>query len=236
MTASYELYYWPMIPGRGEVIRLVLEDAGATYRDVAREQGIDAVLDVREGELGEPRPFAPPVLRHGALVLSQSAAIVRYLAERHGLAPPTEEGRALAQQHFLGWSDLLLEAHDTHHPLAVGLTYEEQRDAARLRAEHFLADRLGKWLQHFERVVTHGDGQHLATGFTYPDLMARVVLRGLEHAFPKAFAAHAPSIPALLALARRVEARPNVAAYLASPRALPFNEHGIFRHYPELDA
>ncbi len=235
MAPPYELYYWPTIPGRGEVIRLVLEDAGVPYRDVAREEGIDAVLAARKGKLGEPRPFAPPVLRHGSLVLSQSAVIVRYLAERHGLAPDSDGERAIAQQHILGWNDLLGEVHDTHHPISVGLPYEDQRDAAKLRAGHFLDGRLGTWLQHFERVVEHGEGQHLAPAISYPDLMARVVLRGIEHAFPNAFATHRPRIPQLLALIERVEARPNIAAYLASPRALPFNEHGIFRHYPELD-
>lgn len=224
-----------MIPGRGEVIRLILEEAGAEYHDVARDQGMDAVQDVRKGELGEPRPFAPPVLRHGELVLSQSAAIARYLAERHDLAPHSDEGRALAQQHFLGWSDLMLEVHDTHHPLSPALTYEEQRDAAQVRAKHFVSERLGKWLEHFERVIVEGDGQHLAPELSYPDLMARVVIRGIEHAFPAALAKHRPHIPGLLALVQRVEARPNLAAYLASPRALPFNQHGIFRHYPKLD-
>lgn len=235
MTEPYALYYWPVLPGRGEVIRMLLEDVGADYRDVGREEGFEAIVSARKGQLGGPRPFAPPILAHGALVLSQSSVIARYIAERHGLAPSDEAGRLFAEQHFLGWSDLMVETHDTHHPIALGLHYEDQQDAARERAKHFLADRLGSWLQHFEHVVAQS-GVHVGARVTYPDFMACFVLRGLEYAFPKAFAAHEASMPALVALRERIEARPRVAAYLASNRAMPFNEHGIFRHYSELEA
>ena len=44
-----------------------------------------------------------------------------------------------------------------------------------------------------------------------------------------------PTLPRLQALRAAVEAHPRVAAYLASPRRIPFNQHGIFRYYPELD-
>ena len=40
----YELYYWPSIQGRGEFIRLTLEEAGADYVDVARKS--DDVVEV----------------------------------------------------------------------------------------------------------------------------------------------------------------------------------------------
>lgn len=235
MSDTYELYYWPVLPGRGEVIRMLLEDAGAAYRDVGREEGIQAVLAARKGELGGARPFAPPVLKHGDLVLSQSSVIARYIAERHGLAPADETGRLLAEQHFLGWSDLMVETHDTHHPIALGLHYEDQREAAKLRSKHFLAGRLGTWLRHFEHVVSQAGGVHVGADVTYPDLMARFVLRGIEYAFPTAFATQREHIPSLMTLMERVEARPKLAAYLASERAMDFNEHGIFRHYPELE-
>ncbi|MEM6294882.1 MAG: glutathione S-transferase [Myxococcota bacterium] len=236
MREPYELYYWPMLPGRGEIVRMILEDAGVAYRDVAREEGIPAVVEARRGALGGTKPFAPPVLKCGDLVLSQTAVIVRVLAERHGLAPDDEVDRLLAQQHVLGWSDLMVECHDTHHPIALRLTYEEQAEAAKERARHFRESRLGPWLTHFEGIVRSGGGVHVGGRICQADLMARLVVRGLAHAFPRAFAALQPEIPGLLALAERVEARPNLAAYLASDRALSFNAHGIFRHYPELDA
>lgn len=235
VSTPYDLYYWPVLPGRGEVIRMILEDAGVAYRDVARDEGFAAITAVREGALGEPRPYAPPVLKHGDLVLSQSAVIARYLGERHGLASSDERGRLLTQQHFLGWSDLMAETHETHHPIAVGLHYEEQRDAAKERAHHFLANRLGSWLDHFERIVSHGEGHQVPGVMTYADFMARFVIRGIEYAFPSTFDRHRPQIPSLLSLTERVEARPALAAYLVSDRCLAFNEHGIFRHYPELD-
>lgn len=235
MSDTYALYYWPVLPGRGEIIRMLLEDAGAAYRDVGREEGFGVIVSARKGELGGARPFAPPILQHGELVLSQSSVIARYIAERHGLAPSDHRGRFLAEQHFLGWSDVMVEVHDTHHPIALGLHYEDQRDAAKERTRHFLADRLGTWLQHFEHIVTQGGGVHVGETITYPDFMARFVLRGIEYAFPRAFSEHRERIPSLLALRDRVEARPQLAAYLASDRAMAFNEHGIFRHYPELE-
>ena len=235
MDDTYALYYWPMLPGRAEALRLILEDAGAPYRDVAREDGIPAVMTARSGELGTPRPYAPPVLVHGELVLSQSAVIARYLAGRHGLEPDDLAGKLHAEQHFLGWTDVMGEVHETHHPIATSQTYEEQRDAARQRAQRFREDRLGPWLAHFEGVVSAAGGTHVPGAITYPDFLARVVLRGLEYAFPQTFARHRASISTLLALVEQVEQRPGIAAYLASDRALAFNEHGIFRHYPELD-
>jgi glutathione S-transferase len=45
-----------------------------------------------------------------------------------------------------------------------------------------------------------------------------------------------PRHPRAIALHDRVAARPRIAAYLGSKRRIPFNQHGIFRHYPELDA
>ncbi|MCR9162747.1 MAG: glutathione S-transferase [Nannocystaceae bacterium] len=233
--ALYELYYWPMLPGRGEVLRMMLEDAGVDYRDVAREEGIEAVVKARQGGLGGVVPFAPPVLRHGELVLSQSSVIARYLCEPCGLAPRSEPGKLLADQHFLGWADLVGEVHDTHHPISVGLRYEEQREAAKQRTDRFLDGRLAQWLAHFEDIISDAGGVHVGPDITYVDLQARFVLRGIAYAFPKAFDQLRAKIPSLLALADRVEARPRLAAYLASSRALPFNEHGIFRHYPELE-
>jgi glutathione S-transferase len=235
MDDTYALYYWPMLPGRAEVVRLILEDAQAPYRDVAREEGIPAVVAARAGELGRPRAYAPPVLVHGELVLSQSAVISRYLAGRHGLEPDDLAGKLHAEQHYLGWSDVMSEVHETHHPIATSQTYEEQQDHAKLRARRFLEDRLGPWLAHFERVVVDGNGTHVSGTVTYADFMARVVLRGIAYAFPRAFEQHRATIPTLLALAQHVEDRPNVRAYLESPRAIAFNEDGIFRHYPELD-
>jgi len=231
MTDEYELYYWPTIPGRGEVLRLILEQAGAAYVDVGRERGVSAIVDARKGALGGLLPYAPPMLVHGERVLSQTAVIARYLAERHELVP-RERGEE-AQQLFLSWSDLLVEVHDTHHPIAIGRYYEDQKAAAKERAAYFLAERLPAWLAYFEDVVSDGGGHHVGGSTSYVDLMAFQVLGGIAYAFPKAFEKLAT--PTLLALQKNVAALPRIAAYLGSDRRLPFNEQGIFRRYPELD-
>src|SRR5688500_14088484 len=150
-SPAYQLYYWPSIPGRGEFVRLALEDAGADYDDVARrsasEGGGGAALQaLLRGERGGLRPLAPPVLVHGNLVLAQTPAILHYLAPRLGLTPADEKGAAAVNQLVLTALDLADEAHDLHHPIASSLYYEDQKDEARRRAPHFIGERMPKFL------------------------------------------------------------------------------------------
>ncbi len=233
---EYELYYWPSIQGRGEFVRLALEDASAKYTDVARgEGGVKALMAVLKGTHGVP-PFAPPVLKHGDVVLAQVANILQYLGPRLGLAPEGEVDRLRLNQLQLTVTDFVAEAHDTHHPADVTVRYEEQKPEAERRARAFVKNRVPKYLGYFERALTANDGVHLVGASTsYVDLSLFQVIEGLRYAFPKAMAEVEPTVPGLLKLRDRVAARPGVAAYLKSPRRLPFNEDGIFRRYPELD-
>ena len=238
----YELFYWPGLPGRGEYIRMILEDAGAAYVDVARRPeaeggGTPAIMRALRGELGGLVPLAPPILRAGGLVLAQVANICQWLAPRLGLAPDDEAGRVAANQLQLTIADLVGEVHDTHHPISSGAYYEEQKVAARERAGFFVAQRMPRFLGYFERVLgRNGDGTQLCgSAISYVDLSLFHTLEGLAYAFPNAFARGEPAIPGLLALRERVRQRPRLAAYLASERRLAFNERGIFRRYPELD-
>jgi glutathione S-transferase len=230
--SSYELFYWPGIQGRGEFVRLVLEDAGADYVDVGRKpDGYKRILAALNGEIG-PHVLAPPILRAGDVVLAQTANITRFVGERHGLAPADEPGRLAAATIALTIADLVDEVHDTHHPITVAEAYEKQKPAAAERARAFRDKRLPKYVGYLERNLT---GDWLVGGAcSYTDLAAFQIVEGLRYAFPRAFAQ--VSCPKLLALRDRVAARPNIAAYLASDRRLPFNEHGIFRRYPELDS
>lgn len=242
-SPPYQLYYWPSIPGRGEFVRLALEEASAPYVDVARLPaseggGIAAIERVLSGELGVPRPFAVPVLVDGAFVLAQTASILDHLASRHpALAPDDPTARRDALQTQLTIADLVAEAHDVHHPIGVALYYEDQKPEAARRAQRFREERCATFLDYFEDLADRGGGNHLVAGaFTYVDLSIAHALDGLEHAFPHAFAQRwRPSVPHLVALRRRVHARPRIAAYRASERCIPMNEQGIFRHYPELD-
>jgi glutathione S-transferase len=238
---TYELYYWPTIPGRGELIRLALEEAAAPYVDVARLPrkeggGVPAMMKLM-GDPGDAlEPFAPPFLRAGEILVAQTANILLFLGPRLGLAPADEAGRIRANQLQLTLSDLMGEVHDTHHPAAVSLYYEDQKPEAARRAADFVKNRLPKHLGYLERTLARAGGQHFVGGaISYVDLSAFQVVAGLRYAFPRAMERLAPSVPGLLDLCARVEARPRIAAYLASPRRLPFNEHGIFRRYPELD-
>jgi glutathione S-transferase len=236
----YELHYWPTIQGRGEFVRLALEDAGARYRDVARgarvEGGGEAALMARMQKLARP-PFAPPFLVDGDLVIGQTANILLYLGPRLGLAPEDEADRLWVNQIQLTIADLVGEAHDTHHPIDVGAYYEDQKAEARRRAEGFRKHRIPKFLAWFETLLeAQGDDAWLVGDrASYADLSLFQGVEGLSYAFPKTMAEATRAAPRVMALADRVRVRPNISAYLASPRRVAFNEQGIFRRYPELD-
>jgi glutathione S-transferase len=232
----YELYYWPGIQGRGEYVRLALEEAGADYADVARsERGMAAMMKLMEARGGTP-PFAPPFLNAGKLVIGQTANILFYLGSRHGLAPKADAGKLWVHQLQLTVTDFVAEVHDTHHPIGVSLYYEDQKPAARKRTGEFWKERVPKYLGYFERILTNNGGAWL-TGrrLTYADLSLFQIVDGLRYAFPKQMKAFERKIPGLVELHDRIAARPNIKAYLASDRRIPFNEDGIFRHYKELD-
>ncbi len=235
---EYALYYWPGIQGRGEFVRLALEAAGAPYRDVAREAGgLEAMMRLLKAK--EHPPFAPPFLKAEDLLIGQTANILQFLGARHGLAPAEEAGRLWANQLQLTMADLADEIHDTHHPIASGLYYEDQLEEAKRRASDFLQARAPKFLNYFERVLAKnkkGSAFLIGDRVTYPDLSLFQIVSGLRYAFPIAMAALEKHLPLTVALHERVMAHPKIAAYLASPRRIPFNQDGIFRHYPELDS
>ena len=233
----YELFYWPSIQGRGEYVRLALEDAGLDYDDVARSaNGVAAMSRMMEAHKGTP-PFAPPFLKAGRFVIGQTANILLYLGSRHGLAPKSEAGRLLLHQLQLTIADLVLEIHDTHHPLGPSLYYEDQRAPAKERTDEFWNERVPKYLGYFERLLQSNRGPYV-TGrrVSYVDLSMFQIVEGLRYAFPKRMKAFEEAIPGLTGLRDRVAARPNIKAYLASERRIAFNTDGIFRRYRELDS
>lgn len=239
--APYELYYWPSIQGRGELVRLALEEAGADYVDVARLPaskggGVPAMHKLMASGASALEPFAPPFLKSGDLVIAQTANILFYLGPRLSLTPADEAGRLHVNQLQLAVADLYAEAHDCHHPISTGLYYEDQKPESLRRTTAFVRERMPKFLGYFERVLDQNGGRYLVGGaLSYADLSLFQSVEGLTYAFPRGMAGLAPRIPGLLRLRDHVAARPRIAAYLASPRRLPFNENGIFRRYPELD-
>jgi glutathione S-transferase len=231
----YELYYWTGIQGRGEFVRLALEDAGADYVDVARERGDEVLQAFLHGQYEGALPFAPPFLKAGHLLIAQTAAILDYLALPLGLVPEGEARRIHANQLQLTIADVVAEIHDSHHPIASSLYYEDQRAEAQRRAADLRQHRLPKYLGYFEQVLARADGRHALGAPSYVDLSLFQLMVGLDYAFPRAMDRLRQDLPRLCALAEEVAQRPRVAAYLASPRRVPFNRQGIFRQYPELD-
>ena len=233
----YELFYWPQIQGRGEFVRLALEEAGADYVDVARrgngEERMIALMT--KGRMATP-PFAPPYLKAGKVWIGQTANILLYLGARHGLAPKAEAGRLWAHQLQLTVADFVVEIHDAHHPVGSGLYYEDQKTEAKRRAEDFRKNRTPKYLGYFDSVIRRSGGPFLlGRRLTYPDLSLFQVVAGLRFAFPKMMKRLEKTVPRVVAVHDRVVERPRIAAYLAGERRIPFNQMGIFRDYPELD-
>jgi len=234
----YELYYGNTNQGRGEFVRLALEEARADYIDVARASGPglgpEALAPYLKGTNGHPQ-FAPPFLKHGDLVIGQTANILLYLGPRLGLAPADEGGRLRTHQLQLTIADLLMEIQHTHHPVAHGLYYEDQKAEALTYTRHFLAERLPKFLGFFERVL--GGREHMLDNqLSYADLSVFQLIEGLRFSFPRTMERTERDYPGLIGVHDRIAGRPNVAAYLASPRRLPWNDRGVFRHYAELEA
>lgn len=237
----YELFYWPGIPGRGEYVRLALEEAGAPYVDVARERetGMDEMMSLMEAEGTKHPSFAPPFLRDGRVVVGQVAAILFYLGPRLGLAPKSEAGALWTHQIELTVTDFVAEAHDVHHPVGVGLYYEDQKKEAARRAEEFRGQRIPKFLDWFELVMeangaTKQKPHLVGKSLTYADLSLFHTVDGLKYAFPKATGRLLRSRPLVSSLYSMVGKRPKIAAYMKSDRRQPFGD-GIFRNYPELD-
>jgi glutathione S-transferase len=236
----YELYYWPTIQGRGEFVRLELEEAGADYVDVARrggKRGVPAMMKFIDGKRIARPPFAPPFLKAGKLVIAQTANILFYLGPRLGLAPRDEASRLWLHQLQLTIADFVVLIHDTHHPVTGYLYYEQQRPAAKLATKYFWRYRLPKFLRYFERVLEKSSGPYLlGRRLTYPDLSLFQLVEGLRYAFPKRMKRFERKVPRIVALHDRIARRPRIAAYLASDRRIPFSQWGIYRYFRELDA
>ena len=235
----YELYYWPSIQGRGEFIRLALEEAGADYVDVARggKRGMAAMMRFLDGKRVAHPPYAPPFLKAGNLVIAQTALILHYLGPRLNLAPRDEVGRLWAHQLQLTIADLVTHIHDTHHPVSGWLYFEEQRPAARRRTKDFWRYRVPKFLGYFERVLAANGGTYMVgRRISYVDLSLFEIIEGLRYAFPRRMKRFERRVPRLIALRDRVAKRPRIKTYLASKRRIPFSQWGIYRYFKELDA
>ena len=233
---AYELYYWPTIQGRGEFVRLILEDAGADYVDVIRDAeaeggGIEALRAFIE----ESGHFAPPILVDGETTVSQTPLIMDYLGAKHGITPEDGDARRDALRLSMLLADFLIAAHAVHHPLAKEFYYEDQRDEALRRAPNFRDLRIPKFYSYLENTITANDGHLAAGGLSHADFALFQTVEGMRYAFPKASARLESDYPGIVTLHAEIMARPYIKAYTASGRRIPFNERGIFRHYPELD-
>ncbi len=243
MQKEYKLYYWPMIQGRGEFVRLALEYADVDYVDVARQPeqeggGVPALIQFLEYKEMQHPPFAPPYLKDDQLIIGQTANILQYLGTHHSLAPDNETDRLWIHQLQLTVADFVTEIHDTHHPIAGELYYEDQKEEALRRTENFRNNRLPKYLGYFESVLTNNPDENkylVGDTVSYADLSLFQLIAGLRYAFPNTMASIEREHQNLISLHDHIETLPRIDAYLSSERRIPFNQQGIFRHYKALD-
>jgi glutathione S-transferase len=231
---SYQLWYWPSIPGRGEFVRLALEAAEIEYEDMAREQGAEALIADLQGR-GGIRPFAPPYLVDGELCIGQTAHILAFLADRHDFGAGELEVDLQLIQLQLDITDIVAEVHNVHHPVAAALYYQDQMDAAYEAARHYRDQRLPKYLDHFEAALEENGGPCvLGDRWTHVDTSLFQLMEGLDYMFPNRM--RELDYPRLELCRQAMMEIAGVEQYLASDRRLSFNEDGIFRFYPELDS
>jgi len=232
----YQFFYWPSIQGRGEFVRLALEDVGASYDDVARKSGGMARMQAMMNGRDKRPPFAPPFLKAGKLVIAQTAEILFYLGPRLTLSPRAEVDRLWLHQLQLTVTDFVKEAHDTHHPLGGEFYYEDAKPESKRFSGNFLAERAPKYLGYFDAVLKKSGGPYtLGKRFSYVDLSLFQCIEGLRYAFPQAMKRIERDVPRVVEVRDRVAERERMKKYLASPRRIAFNVMGVFRHYPELD-
>jgi glutathione S-transferase len=234
----YELYYHPTVQGRGEFVRLALEEAGADYVDVARKgkAGMAAMTRLLESKTAARPPFAPPFVKVGKTVIAQTANVLHFLGPQLGLAPRGEADRLWLHQLQLTVTDLVVEIHDTHHPVSSWLYFEEQIPSAQRRSKDFWRYRVPKFFGYFERVLQKNGGTFIVgRRLTYVDLSLFQIVEALRYAFPRHIKRFEKKVPGLVALHDCVAERPRIKAYLQSERRIPFSQWGIYRYFKELD-
>ncbi|KAJ3494708.1 hypothetical protein NLG97_g3904 [Lecanicillium saksenae] len=245
---EYELIYWPGIPGRGEFVRLLFEETGVPYKDHAKtpDEGVAKVLafiDAKNtGDDTNPPILAPPILKYGDVILNQTPNILIYLAPKLGLSPPATE----AAFYHLNQASLTIldgfsnEVHETHHPIATSMYYEDQKEEAKKRSKAFIEERAPKFIGYVQRLLdskTSGDGPWIhGDSLTYVDLVLFQCIDGTSYAFPKTMAQlkNSGKYDGVFKLYEAVKERPNIKSYLASERRTKYGD-GIWRHYPELE-
>ncbi|GAA6016890.1 hypothetical protein JCM11491_006903 [Sporobolomyces phaffii] len=257
--SDFELIYHAAIPGRGEFIRLFFEATATPYKDSALIQGQSAILPYLNGSFpghdANPLPFAPPILRHGDVVISQTSNILLYLATHLespidlspsssslDTAPATATVQDTSIYHVQSLAltilDLNNETHDTHHPVSVSSYYEDQKEPALLKARDFRQNRVPKFFKYFEALLEREAerGGWLVRGGvpSYADLCLFQVVDGLKFAFPNLLSKLLPLHPRIRDHHERVKSAKRIKEYLDSDRRQEYSM-GVFRYYEELD-
>ncbi|XP_013395749.1 glutathione S-transferase [Lingula anatina] len=235
-SSEWVLYYWPLA-GRGEFVRLVFEEAGVPYKEINDVELLSKnfkKIDLPPSEDFSFPCFAPPVIKKGDFVLSQTPVICEYLGKKFGLYPDGgEEEEYHARQFNLTIHDFIADGRLAFHGRNHTESYYTQKEETQTYIDFFVKNRLPKWLRNLEHLLNANYGKHggkgyaIGTKMTYVDLALLHVLRATESQFPAPWEELKGSFPLCREFKERMSQRPNLAAYFKSDRCRPFEGNSM---------
>jgi len=227
----WELYYWASIKdgknrmiGRGEFVRLLFEAAGVPFVDHGVQDPSSVAAFVFGGNKDGFPVFAPPIIKKGDFVLFSTPTIMRYLGKQFGLYPKSGEDEAHADAVMELATDFIAEGRLVFHPKCFIASYYEQIEESKPYVAWFEDQRLGKFLNHFEKLLNYNETRFRSSGFvvgnelTYADIALFHVLDAAQNQFPQAFEKVISATTHLRPFMTKIRELPRVSAYLASDR------------------
>jgi glutathione S-transferase len=244
-----EAYEWTVVyhpcnfKGRGEFLRLMLEDAKISYKDTGTDlYGPSGMMDAFRGsvdavtadEKSQPFPLLyPPAILHRPvggdgcqqIMVNQVGACMIYLGDELGYAPTTHAEKARANCVLLNSLDYISEGRSSFHPVDNKKSYKDQKDEGDRKSKLFSQDRMLVYLHYFNKIVKkNGKSQSPIAGgsnITYADFALFQVVDATAFQFNSEFYANAwdsARVPELKEHYVWMKARPNLQAYFASDR------------------
>ncbi|ETO26072.1 hypothetical protein RFI_11066 [Reticulomyxa filosa] len=204
---EWELFYYG-ITGRGEFVRILFAEAGVTFKESNDVRGTESKNFVAFGgkpsELNFPA-FAPPLVRHNKVYVSQTNTVVRYVATKLHLLPADELDQFYADVIMANIQDINSE-------------FSNKSSAKPEEKEEWLKTRAANWLKLLSEPLVHGGKEkeyYFGNKISYADLVVTIFLETLEHVLGKKYEEFVSKpFHALHHLRERVEKRPNIHKFL----------------------
>ena len=203
---AYRLFYWEK-RGRGEQIRLLLNELGQEYEDVYVPMNEEFMKLKRQGP-GTLYFGSVPMLEDGDFKLAQGPVIMNYLGRKHGLMPADLQPAAKTEAMVVGAEDmrmayfrLLGDGREEKQAKFVGGAWND------------------RWLSAWSGLIElNGDtGYLVGSTLTQADL---AVWDALDAIITWIDGATFASFARVQKFYESIKARPAIASYLASDRRI----------------